>query len=78
MLQQLLPDELGVEWNSNGYRGCDAMSTPTTSKPARAYPTLQPPAPQNRSSSLGFTLLGLFLLPGVLCAALAVDASREG
>src|SRR4051812_4638762 len=30
------------------------MSTPTTWKPAREYPTPAPPAPQNRSSSRGF------------------------
>src|SRR5262245_52501164 len=29
------------------------MSTPTTSNPARWYPTAAPPAPQNRSSSVG-------------------------
>src|SRR5579875_1657984 len=31
------------------------ISTPTTSKPARAYPTEAPPAPQQRSSKRGFT-----------------------
>src|SRR4051812_21851949 len=33
------------------------MSIPTTSKPAFAYPTAAPPAPQNRSSSLGLLIL---------------------
>lgn len=43
--------------NGRGYRGCGSRSTPTTSKPARPYPTPAPPAQQNKSSSLGFELL---------------------
>src|SRR5579862_6259520 len=36
------------------------MSTPSTSKPARAYPMAIPPAPEYRSSSRGGVMLGSF------------------
>src|SRR5690242_6763346 len=48
------------------------MSTPTTSKPARAYPTEQPPAPQNRSSSRG--LIAAVDLSGIVGRPNHVDA----
>src|ERR1035437_3713366 len=49
--------------NSNGYRGCGLMSTPTTSNPARWYPIAAPPPPQKRSRRRG--LMSFPVLPRV-------------
>src|SRR5260221_489157 len=54
------------------------MSTPVTSKPACAYPTAQPPAPQNKSNNLGFITSPLSVLRRDIQAAAAIVAALVG